>query len=350
MMCRMKTLTGTVRDAADKLVGQKHVGVVVAAVAGDDVAISGAGRVDGTRQQVPDADTLFEIGSVTKVFTSLTLARMAVAGTVELSEPVANLLPPSSTVPSRDGLQITLEHLSTHTSGLPRLPTGMMRRALLPGATPPDPYAECTEDVLLSGLAATKLRSAPGRRFRYSNLGGGLLGLALSHRAGVDYPALVEREILKPLGMRDTVVAVDAERAQRFAAGHKKRGRPVPYWNLAALVGAGGLRSTASDLAAFLRGQLASADGDLADAVRLTREIDRDHGLIRTHLGWMGSATKAGADGSHIYWHNGRTGGFASFIAVQPHRGVGVVMLSNTARLLDRNATLLLREVEKLVG
>ncbi|NUU24107.1 MAG: beta-lactamase family protein [Streptomycetaceae bacterium] len=351
----MTTLTELAQVTADKLVEQHHVGVVVAAVAGDAAAVCGAGRIGGTRPQPPDAGTLFEIGSVTKVFTSLALARMAVADAVALSEPLADLLPPWSTVPSRDGRQITLEHLSTHTSGLPRLPKGMLGRALLPWGTPPDPYAECTEDVLLRGLAATKLGAVPGKRFRYSNLGGGLLGLALGHRAGLGYEALVEREILKPLGMRDTVVEVGPDRAERFAAGHDKRGNPVPHWHLAALAGAGGIRSTGADMVAFVRAQLAPEDGDFADAVRLTREIEFDYGVIHTHLGWMSSSPAYAkgvgpSDGSRVFWHNGRTGGFSSFVGVQAERGAGIVVLSNTGRMLDRQAMALLRAVEAVSG
>ncbi|MEV7908142.1 serine hydrolase domain-containing protein, partial [Streptomyces anulatus] len=168
----MTDVGSLVQTTADGL-AVRHAGVVVAAVAGDLVEIRGAGRTGAGRDGVPGADTVFEIGSVTKVFTALALARMAVAGTVALDEPLAELLPEGARVPSRDGEEITLRHLATHTSGLPRLPKGMLLSALL-HPSKPDPYAEFTADVLLRGLAETRLGATPGHRFRYSNLGAGL--------------------------------------------------------------------------------------------------------------------------------------------------------------------------------
>ncbi|MGW0663955.1 serine hydrolase domain-containing protein [Streptodolium elevatio] len=339
----MTDLARFAQDTADKLTAQKNVGVVVAALSGDDVAYAGAGRTGGGGS-APGAETLFEIGSVTKVFTSLLLARLAVAETAHLDEPLADLLPPWSQVPSRDGRHITLEHLATHTSGLPRLPKGMLIRALLRPNTP-DPYVDCTAEVLLRGLAETKLGAIPGKRFRYSNLGGGLLGLALAERSGIGYEALVEREIGTPLGLADTLADLDSRREARMAQGHNKRGKAVPPWHMADLVGAGGLRSTAADLVTFVRAQLNPGSGPFGDAVRLSHAVDYvSNPFMRTHLGWM----SVGPRGKNYrqFFHNGRTGGFASFIGFTPAKGVAVVALSNTARSLDRTVLGLLGQLE----
>nr|BFE81614.1 hypothetical protein GCM10020093_042150 [Planobispora longispora] len=216
----MTDLGSLVRETADRL-AEQHVGVVVAAIAGESVEIRGAGRTGGKHDGVPDADTVFEIGSVSKVFTALALARLAVAGKADLDEPLAALLPEGTRVPSRDGKEITLRHLATHTSGLPRLPKGMLLRALLRPSTP-DPYAGCTAEFLLGTLAATRLGAVPGRRFRYSNLGAGLLGLALARRAGTDYETLITREICEPLGMTDTGLT---DQSGRLIQGHDRRRR-----------------------------------------------------------------------------------------------------------------------------
>lgn len=340
----MTDLARFAQDTADKLTAQKNVGVVVAALSGEDVEYAGAGRTGGADGGVPGAGTVFEIGSVSKVFTSLLLARLAVAETAHLDEPLADLLPPWSQVPSRDGRHITLEHLATHTSGLPRLPKGLMTRALLRPNTP-DPYVGCTADVLLRGLAQTKLGAIPGKRFRYSNLGGGLLGLALAERSGVGYEALVAREIGTPLGLADTVVDLGAEREARMAQGHNKRGKAVPPWNMADLAGAGGLRSTAADLVALVRAQLHPDGSPLGDAVRLSHAVDyASNPFMRTHLGWM----SVGPRGKNYrqFFHNGRTGGFASFVGFTPAKDVAVVALSNTARSLDRTVLTLLGQLE----
>ncbi|MEW2416578.1 serine hydrolase domain-containing protein [Streptomyces sp. NPDC046866] len=339
-------LAALARQTAERL-AEQHVGAVVAAIAGDDVEIHGAGRTAGPGSAAPGPDTLFEIGSVTKVFTALVLARLAVAGTVELDEPLAALLPPEAVVPSRGGRQVSLRHLATHTSGLPRLPRGMMLPALL-RPSKPDPYAGCTADVLLSGLARTRLGAVPGERFRYSNLGAGLLGLALARRAGTDYDALVGREVCAPLGMADTAVTVAGSRSAALAQGHTGRGRPARPWHLADLAGAGGLRSTATDLAAFLRAQWGGAPAGLAEAVRLSREVEHRTGPFAwIHLGWMAHRLHARQGGHLQVWHNGGTGGFSSFVGFDPEKRVAVVALGNTQRSVDTPAFALLRTLQE---
>jgi CubicO group peptidase (beta-lactamase class C family) len=323
----MNDLGNLAQQTADRLAARR-AGVVVAAVAGDAAEIRAAGRAS--------IDTVFEIGSVTKVFTALALARLTVAGATGLDEPLAELLPPGTQVPSRDGIQITLRHLATHTSGLPRLPTGMLLQALLHPSTR-DPYAGCTTDRLLQSLARTRLGAEPGRRFRYSNFGAGLLGLALAHRAGTDYETLITREISTPLGLTGTSVTVAPG---RLAQGHTGRGRPTPPWNLADLAGAGGLRSTAADLVTFLRAQLA---GESDPAIRLTREVQhRINPFTWVHLGWMGRRLHARQGGHLQLWHNGGTGGFSSFVGFDPEKSVAVVALSSTQRAVDGPASDLL--------
>ncbi|WP_164842614.1 serine hydrolase domain-containing protein [Actinoplanes solisilvae] len=279
----MSDLGERVRATADELSGSRDQ-VVVAALRGDEVEIAG------------DPDAVFEIGSITKVFTALALARDG-----GLDEP---LLPRKE----RGGVAITLEHLARHTSGLPRLPTGMLLKALL-HPLQPDPYAGCTADFLDSALARTRLKSVPGQKFRYSNFGAGLLGLALSRRAGVSYDELIAR-LTGPLGMTSTGVTLEPLQP------HRASGQPTPPWNLADLAGAGGLRSTAADLILFLRAQLTDAS-----------------------IGWMERQLPGGRS---QLWHNGATGGSCAFAGLEPGRGVAVVALSNTMRLMDKPAVDLL--------
>ncbi|WP_374771961.1 beta-lactamase family protein [Streptomyces sp. NBC_01310] len=333
------------QQTADRLAEQR-VGAVVAVVAEDAAEIRGAGRTGADHGRAPGPDTLFEIGSVTKSFTALALARLASAGTVGLDEPLGDLLPDGTAVPSRDGRQITLQHLATHTSGLPRLPRGMLLQALL-RPSKPDPYADCTADVLLAGPARTRLGATPGKRFRYSNLGAGLLGLALARRAGTDYETLITREICAPLGMTDTVVTVDDTRSERSAQGHGRRGRPATPWQLADLVGAGGLRSTATDLVAFVRAQLDGGPAELDEAIRLSRSVEHPTSPFAwVHLGWMAHRLHP-RQGSHLQvWHNGGTGGFSSFVGFDPEKRLAVIALGNTQRPVDGPAFDLLRTLQ----
>ncbi|MEV0198738.1 serine hydrolase domain-containing protein [Nonomuraea sp. NPDC050691] len=349
----MSDVSRLVREAVDRLVAD-HVGVVVAAITPDVTEIRGGGRTGGEDGGAPGAETVFEIGSVSKVFTALALARLSATGAADLDEPLAALLPGGASVPSRDGEEIALRHLATHTSGLPRLPKGMLLRALLrPSA--PDPYAGCTAEFLLRGLAGTRLGATPGRRFRYSNLGAGLLGLALAHRAGTGYETLITRQICAPLGMADTGITLDGGRSARLAQGHTRRRRPAAAWHMADLAGAGGLRSTPADLVAFVRAHLdafarahpdddsgdgtGDGTGGVAEAVRLSRRVEhRINPFAWVHLGWMGRRLHP-RQGAHLQlWHNGMTGGFSSFVGFDPEEGVAVVVLSNTQRSLDRPA------------
>lgn len=296
-------------------------------LSGDEEAVRAGGEVG--------ADALFEIGSVTKVFTATLLADLSHAGSVSLDEPLQALLP-GVRVPTRDG-EITLEHLATHSAGLPRLPPGFLRRARRQRA---NPYAWLREDDVLPALEATRLRAAPGTKVRYSNFGAGVLGIALARRAGMPYAELLHGRVLAPLELHDTGVDVAAE---RLAVGHSRRGRPVDHWDLGALEGAGALRSSASDLLRFARACLEPPSAAPGPALALTlqprRRLNRFGDI---GLGWFLGRRKQGWT---LAWHNGGTGGFRSFVGLVPERGVAVVALTNSARSADRMAV---RTVELL--
>ena len=275
------------------------------------------------------ADTLFEIGSITKVFTATLLADMARTGEVGIDDPVWLHLPAGIDVPSR-GREITLADLSSHRSGLPALPRGLLVPALTSARR--DPYAAWDAARLEAAVPRTRPRRAPGERFRYSNYGVGLLGHVLSLRAGVGYGELVRSRICAPLGLADTGLEVDAG---RLAAGHNRRGRPTPHWHLAALAGAGGLRSTARDLLGFLRLHADQPQTPLGVAARETHRPRIRVGRGHIGLGWF--IFPPGRRVPHqVLVHEGGTGGFRSFAGVVPEARVAVVVLSNQARGVGR--------------
>ncbi|MFJ9692037.1 serine hydrolase domain-containing protein [Kitasatospora sp. NPDC101183] len=331
----MDELADLVQTTADRL-AQQHVGAVVAGLADGQVEIRGAGRT-GRGGEVPGPHTVFEIGSVTKVFTSLLLARLSLDGTVSLDEPLADALGGDVAVPSRGGQAVTLRQLATHSSGLPKSTAGWRSRR-----------GGCAATSALERLGRTRLRSVPGRGFRYSGLGAGLLGLALARRAGTGYEEAVEQEVCGPLGLTDTGVRVGAGRS--VADGHGFRGRPVAPRHSAVLPGAGGLRSTAADLAVLLQAQLAAEhapEAPLSAAIALTRETrHRVNPFAWTHLGWLGHRLHTQQGGHLQIWHNGGTAGFRAFIAFDPGKSVGVVTLVNTHRPPDAAATALLRRLQ----
>jgi D-alanyl-D-alanine-carboxypeptidase/D-alanyl-D-alanine-endopeptidase len=231
-------------------------------------------------------------------------------------------LPAEVTVPRRNGRQITLRDLGMHTSGLPRLPGNMAPR------DPGNPYADYTVEMLYRFLSGYRLTRDPGAQYEYSNLGGGLLGLALARRAGTDYETLVRRRISDPLGMNSTRITLPAEMQARLIAGHNQALKPVPNWDLPALAGAGALRSTANDMLRFLAACLGYTKSPLAPAMAAMRKERRATGVagLEIALGWH----ILKRDDRELVWHNGGTGGYRSFVGLDEKARLGVVVLSNT--------------------
>jgi CubicO group peptidase (beta-lactamase class C family) len=267
-----------------------------------------------------DGDTVFEIGSMTKVFTSLVLMDMVQKGEVAVTDPVAMHLPSGVKVPERNGRKITLEDLATQSSGLPRMPSNFKPR------DPSNPYADYSADLLYAFLSGYQLTRDIGAQFEYSNLGVGLLGQALSLRAGTDYETMVRARVLEPLGMTRTGVTLSPEMKARLAVGHDTNLDPVPNWDLGALAGAGALRSSANDMLTFLAANLGYEKTPLAAAMAAQLSIRRPAGPgMEIAYNWF-IQTK---NGKSIIWHNGGTGGYRSYMGFDPQTRAGVVVLSN---------------------
>ena len=266
-------------------------------------------------------DTVFEIGSTTKVFTSTILADMVQRGEVSLDDPVAKYLPADVKMPQRGGKQITLIDLATHTSGLPRMPSNFAPK------DNENPYADYTVANLFQFLSTYELKRDIGSQFEYSNMGVGLLGQALARRAGMDYEALVRARVTGPLKMENTRIALSPEMKSRLAQGHNEARQPTANWDLPTFAGAGALRSDARDMLTFIAAHLGYVESPLGPAMAAMTKVRRPAGNPQTEvaLAWI----VAKKEGREIYWHNGGTGGYRSFIGFDPKSRVGVVLLSN---------------------
>jgi len=273
-----------------------------------------------------DGDTVFEIGSITKVFTALLLADMVARGEVALDDPVAKYLPvglPGGVnLARRNGKQITLLDLATYTSGVPNMPDNFAPR------DPANPYADYTVAQLYGFLNRYVPRYDPGTHYEYANLGFALLGHALSLRAGRSYEDLVIERICVPLGLDSTRITLSASMRARLAPGHNSSLDPVPNWDLPTLAGAGALRSTANDLFSFLEACLALRETPLAPAFASMLSVRR-HAWSEMDVaqGWFVSSRH---DDS-IVWKNGETGGYSSFIGYSLTNRVASIVLSTTA-------------------
>lgn len=375
---------------AQLLASEVYPGFVVGWVTPWERRVIGFGALGALDPRVPDGRTLFEIGSVTKVFTGLLLADGVVRGEVALEDTLASRLPAGWTAPvfsgprpagpaaepprgeersgnggqaegrseagapevraaERQGAEgavggapalgvaaagaepIRLWHLATHTSGLPRLPPGLL------GADPNDPYRAFDGKAMEAALAKLRVQSAPGSVYAYSNLGAGLLGFCL---AG-DAPALERRfteRLFGPLGLADTRILLASEQESRLAAPHGAGGRRGSRWRFDALAGAGALHSCADDLLRFAALELglepaagAAPANPLAPELLATLELARSErwrspaGDLALGLGWHLETS------SGVRWHNGQTGGYHSYLALDPRQRFGVVVLANAS-------------------
>ncbi len=270
-----------------------------------------------------DADMVFEIGSISKVFTALILADMVNKGEVSLDDPAERYLPEGHTMPERGGRKIALRDLSTHMSGLPRLPDNM------PYGDAEDPYVDYTEALLLAFLDDHTLTRDVGERWEYSNLAVGLLGYLLGRAAGTDYETLLRERITGPLGMSDTSVALSADQQARFAPALDAYMRPTKPWNLSVLTPAGGIRSTAGDMLRFAAAALdpASPIGP-AMATALGVRVPVGSGEAQQALGWQIGVPGPGREATI---HNGGTGGFRTSLVLDRAEGRAAVVLVNSA-------------------
>jgi serine-type D-Ala-D-Ala carboxypeptidase/endopeptidase len=304
-------------------VQKKSIGLVVGIIDGNGRRVIARGHPEKSDERVVDGATIFEIGSVTKVFTALLLAEMVERGEVALDDPVSKYLPAGVKVPERGGRFITLVDLATHMSGLPRLPMNLSLK------DPANPYADYSVERLYKFLSSYKLPRDIGSKYEYSNLGGGLLGHVLALRAGTTYEALVESRICASLEMKSTAITLTGEMEERLATGHKASLEVTQYWDMASLAGAGALQSSAEDMLAFLAANLGYTKTMLASAMEAMRRVRRatETPGLEIALGWHVLAR----DDAEIFWHNGGTGGFRSFIGFVPKTGLGVIAFSNVS-------------------
>ena len=313
---------------------RRNLGIVVGIVTPGGRRILSHGRASLDDPRGLTGDTVFEIGSVTKLFTSVLLADMVRRGEVQLTDSVFRYLPPH-TSRARENRTITLADLATHTSGLPLWPSGIP--ATRAGALSMATY---TRAQLLDFLSTFPVAADAGQKWMYSNVDAGVLGLALGVRANTSYEALLEARVTGPLNMRSTSVDLSDRMRSRLADGHDAGLRVAPSWNVPALAGAGSLHSSVNDLLTFLDA-LGRDDGTLAGILPVMLATRRSGPGIPQALGWWIIAPTPQDDG--IIVHDGGTLGFSSGVAYDPKSRTGVVVLSNTASAVGDIARHLLR-------
>ena len=303
----------------------RATGIVVGVLEADGTRRIQAYGEAGPGAMPLSAETVFEIGSITKAFTGILLADMAADGLLALEDPLQTHVPESVTVPSRGDRPIRLVDLSTHRSGLPRLPDNLQPSDMS------NPYADFTVQMMYDFLSGHALRRDVGSEYEYSNLAAGLLGHVLALRNGSDYETLVKERLLRPLGMENTGITLTPAMERNLAKGHDQSGEVVPYWDIPTLAGAGALRSDMNDMLDFIEANLGEPQSDLERSMRTSHEVRESTGGALVGLNWH---VQVHGDDRTV-WHNGGTAGFRTFAGFDPDRGVGVVVLTNSAHGAD---------------
>lgn len=293
--------------------------IVAGIVDGDTTTFYKSGTT-GTAAAL-DEHTQFEIGSVTKTVTATILASMVLDHSVALSDPVQRYLPASAHVPSRDGKPITLLELATQHSGLPRMPANIDPK------DPNDPYADYTVAQLYAFLSGYALPRDPGASFEYSNLGVGLLGVALANRANMSYAALLRARVLEPLGMNDTAVVAPGDRPERMAVARDADGDVSKPWTFAALAPAGAIRSDVADMLRYVRCNM--GQGPLARTCLFAQQPRDSFPGNRIGLVWWTGTLRS------VVHHGGDTTGYHASIAISPDHRRGVVVLASGGDSVD---------------
>ncbi len=308
-------------------ISKTHQSIVVAIVNENGTRFVSYGKTAQTpNAKNADENTVFEIGSITKVFTGTLLAAAVKRGEVQLNDPISKYLPKNVKTPTYAAKEITLIDLATQSSGLPRLPANLVPKNLH------NPYADYTLAQMYEYLSSYQLTREIGTKYEYSNFGMGLLGHILSLRAGQSYEDLVKTRILQPLAMTKTAITLTPGLKSNMAQGYDENGEPIANWDLPTLAGAGALRSTAQDLAKFVAANAGLLKSDLSGVFTEAHRLRRNAGEnMKIGLAWQILPLPT----DEIVWHNGGTGGFRSFAGFSKAKKMGIVVLSNSAESVD---------------
>lgn len=310
-----------VKKAAEPLVQKRVVdGLSIGYIEGKHSGIVHLGSSNRAGKK-PDDLTVYEIGSISKVFTGLMLADAVVRGEIDLNAAADVANTAGIRLPSHEGRSIKWIDLSTHRSGLPRLPGNLVPIDLK------NPYQNYDSKKAAAFLKQYKLPRQPGASREYSNFGASVLGYLVAQQAGRSYQQLLQKRIAKPLGMTDCTVSLSTDQRQRLATPHDKFGSVTKPWTFSNLPGAGGIRATMQDMLRFAQAQLNPPTGKIGEAIELAwkQHRDADDSGPAMGLGWV-----IAGDGQ-TRWHNGQTGGSHSALFINRKLNCAVVILCNTA-------------------
>jgi CubicO group peptidase (beta-lactamase class C family) len=322
--------------ALDHLQNAANCGMSIGIITGGKTEMYYYGSTNKKTERLPDAKTMYEIGSISKTFTGILLARAIIDGKVKPGDDIRKYLPGQYPNLQYNGTPITLTNLANHTSRLPRLPADLDKQ---PHYDPNDPYKNYSREMMYSYLHEIKIDTLPGTVNEYSNFAVALLGVILENIYHRRLEDLVTTYITTPAKMNDTKFTLSVHEKEKMATGYNEDGNEVWGWDMRAFNACGGLKSDMADMMKYLAANMTKAAPD----IKLSHEQTYKDAHIAIGRNWMLSPAK---DGHTLIWHNGGTAGYRSFCGYIKDAGVGIVVLSNSGADVDNIALPLLREME----
>ncbi len=298
-----------------------HLGTVIGIIDNNGSRFYGFGQMSLTDHKKPNKNSIFEIGSLTKPFTTLLLAALETEGKMDFNEPVKNYVPALRNAIGNNGKSSTLKNLVTHTAGLPRNPDNTRR-------DDSNRFADYTVQDLNEFLSTYSFEGGTPE-YSYSNLGFLILEHAIENELKSSYETLLQEKILDRLNLNDTHFDVPNSKRQRLVAGFRA-GEITDEVNLGEFPAMGGLKSTAEDMLRFLGAQIGLVPSNLHKPIKLIQSEVYSDDEISMSLGW--EILKREESGKTIYKFSGGTNGFVSFMAFDAEAQIGVVVLVNGTR------------------
>lgn len=310
------------RIIKNEVAHKRSKSIIVGIVDANGRHIVSAGVLSDRDSRLPDGNTEYEIGSITKVVTGIMMADMSLKKQFKLTDPLLKFLPPGINPVSDRVREITLLNLLTHTSGFPRFPDNSYPKDL------ENPYADYTLKQLYDYVSRFQPAHVPGSSFQYSNTGYSLLGQVLSKVSGKDYETLVKEQICGPLKMNNTVITLTPALKKNMAIGHNAYGKPVANWDMPAVAGNGALRSNVNDMLNFVEANLGLLKSDLYPAMELShvKQLRKGNDNAFITLGW----TLFDDNGKQILQKDGSTAGYSSLVGIDKKNKRGIVVLTNS--------------------
>jgi CubicO group peptidase (beta-lactamase class C family) len=284
---------------------------------------------------LPNNNTIYEIGSISKTFTGYLLAQAIADKKVNLDDDIRKFLSQKYTNLEFEGSPILIKHLINHTSTLPRLPEDLDKQA---NYDEQNPYANYSKEMISSYLKNFTMKSKPGINQEYSNFGVALLGILLENVYKKPYNVLLQTYLTRPFKMKNTVEKLSKFQTINFATGYNDKGFETKHWDLANFVAAGGIKSTIEDMTIYLQQNIDETNPN----IKLSHEITFENEKVKAGYAWVIQQTKSG---DTLIWHNGGTYGFTSFCGFIKEKKYGIVVLNNSGLSVDSVAISILKKL-----